>query len=123
MWMAVEAGLSLSAEVKEVEMLPVPDHSHKPQQLQAPQPGTPASQPGTVVNAASFAAEQQSRRAPQSPAMLHKTLTQPLVTFWEATPQKRLHLCWGYCCYTPCANVSGLTAERGCAAWLLTGDL
>ena len=63
--MAVEAGLSLSAEVKEVEMLPVPDHSHKPQQLQAPLRSTPASQPGIVVNAASFAAEQQSRYSPR----------------------------------------------------------
>lgn len=79
--MAVEAGLSLSAEVKEVEMLPVPDHSHKPQQLQAPLRSTPASQPGIVVNAASFAAEQQSRYAPRSAATiapkLHGTLTSP----------------------------------------------
>ena len=45
-------------------MLPVSDHSRNPQ------PGTPASQPGIVVNAASFAAEQQSRRAPQSALML-----------------------------------------------------
>ena len=37
-------------------MLPVPDHS------------APSSAPGTIVNAASFAADQQSRRAPQSVA-------------------------------------------------------
>lgn len=82
---ASEAGLSLSAEIKEIEMLPVPDHSGKPQQLQAPHPSTPASAPGTVVSAASFAAEQQSRYAPRSAAtiaaMLHSTLTPSLVIY------------------------------------------
>ena len=42
-------------------MLPVPDHVNEAQQRHVSEPNTPTAAPGTVVDAATFVADQQPR--------------------------------------------------------------
>ena len=73
---ATDGSALLFTEVKEVEMLLLPEHGSAAQQRQVSEPDTPPAVPGTVVDAATFVADQHPRLTPGPTSCFRRILRQ-----------------------------------------------